>query len=54
MVESATPPMTAIAIGARTSAPGPSARAGGIAAAIVEIDVIRIGRSLVGHASINA
>ena len=50
MVETKIPPMIAIAIGILVSPPGPMDRAGGMAAAIVEIEVIRIGRSLTGQA----
>ena len=53
-VETRTPPMTDIAIGIRLSAPGPIANAGGIAPAIVASDVIKIGRSRMGQASVSA
>ena len=53
-VEINTPPMTAIAIGTRVSAPGPKANAGGIDATIVVNDVINIGRKRIGHAVFNA
>ena len=43
--------MTAMDIGTRTSAPGPSASAGGMAATIVAMEVIRIGRKRIGQAS---
>ena len=46
--------MTATAIGTLVSAPGPKASAGGTAAAMVAIEVISIGRSLMGQASISA
>ena len=53
-VDTATPPMIVIAMGIRVSAPGPRAKAGGIAAATVAIEVIRIGRKRTGQAVISA
>ena len=44
------PPTMARAIGRWSSAPGPIARAGGSAPAMVAIEVMRIGRSRTGQA----
>lgn len=41
--EPMTPPMMAMDIGMRTSAPGPIAMAGGMAAAMVALEVMRMG-----------
>ena len=49
-VETMTPPMTVMAMGTRLSAPGPSASAGGMAAASVASEVMRIGRRRIGPA----
>ena len=53
-VEIVTPPMTVTAMGMRVSAPGPKAKAGGIAAPTVDAAVISIGRRRVGQAFNNA
>lgn len=45
------PPITAMAMGRRTSLPGPSASADGTAAIMVASDVIRMGRSRTGPAA---
>ena len=45
------PPITVSAIGIRVSLPGPSAKAGGIAAARVAVVVMRMGLSRMGPAS---
>ena len=44
------PPTSANAIGRCSSAPGPMASAGGMAPAMVAIEVIRMGRSRTGQA----
>ena len=46
--------MTVTAMGMRVSAPGPNAKAGGIAAPTVDAAVISIGRRRVGQAFNNA
>ena len=48
------PPTIESAIGRCSSAPGPIASAGGRAPAIVAVEVIRIGRSRIGHACSSA
>ena len=46
--------MTATAIGIRVSAPGPKESAEGTAPAMVATEIINMGRSRMGHASIRA
>ena len=53
-VDTVIPPITAMAIGIRVSAPGPTANAGGMAAAIVETEVMMIGLKRMGQADFKA
>jgi hypothetical protein len=53
-VDTSIPPMSAMAMGRCVSAPAPRARAGGMAPAMVEAEVMRMGRSRMGQACMMA
>ena len=53
-VDTAMPPISVMAMGLCVSAPAPSASAGGMAPAIVAMEVMRIGRNRIGQACMMA